>query len=360
MGEKKEGAKHRADIGELEQRLKDLDDLHEAYNRNTRGPSFKAMTSPEGFVHVNATDNGVTPEDVPILGDMDPDRTDVEMALRFNCMVKGSSEMGLQRQKPFPFKFHNRHSNRPVPRPKRIILMRHGESEGNRDELLYTQKPDWRIPLSQDGLYQSRFAGQEVKNIVGDEDVYLYHSPYSRTVQSCQQIMHALDPGQVRGIREEPRIAEQQFGNLQDLESLRRSKIERRRYGRFFYRFPNGEAGLDVYSRISSFIGTIRRDHLEEDCNVVIVTHGLALRLFLMRWFQWTVEQFESTHNPPNCGLAVMHRDPRDGRYTLTEETLNMIGADKAPTTSSIGRSMLRKAYVDAFLSVQEPGYDRY
>eukprot|EP00961_Rhodomonas_salina_P208616 2815085-Rhodomonas_salina.1 len=26
------------DIGELEQRLKDLDDLHEAYNRNTRGP----------------------------------------------------------------------------------------------------------------------------------------------------------------------------------------------------------------------------------------------------------------------------------------------------------------------------------
>jgi broad specificity phosphatase PhoE len=44
-----------------------------------------------------------------------------------------------------------------------------------------------------------------------------------------------------------------------------------------------------VYSRISSFIGTLRRDHLEDNATVIIVTHGLALRLFLMRFFQWTV-----------------------------------------------------------------------
>lgn len=84
--------------------------------------------------------------------------------------------------------------------------------------------------------------------------------------------------------------------------------------------------------------------------DIVIVTHGLALRLFLMRWFQWTVEQFESTYNPPNGGLAVMVRQA-DGRYELTQETLEMVGATRAPTTSIIGRAMLRRAYVDAFLS---------
>ncbi|KAG4983459.1 hypothetical protein JHK87_028208 [Glycine soja] len=29
------------------------------------------------------------------------------------------------------------------------------------------------------------------------------------------------------------------------------------------------------------------------DLNFVIVSHGLTSRVFLMKWFKWTVEQFE-------------------------------------------------------------------
>lgn len=45
---------------------------------------------------------------------------------------------------------------------------------------------------------------------------------------------------------------------------------------------------------------TIFEDHLVRDINagrfskntsLVLVTHGLALRIFLMRWFHWTVDQ---------------------------------------------------------------------
>ncbi len=56
--------------------------------------------------------------------------------------------------------------------------------------------------------------------------------------------------------------------------------------------FPNGESGADVYDRI-----TIFEDHMIRDINagrfastntaLVLVTHGLALRVFLMRW--WVV-----------------------------------------------------------------------
>ena len=35
---------------------------------------------------------------------------------------------------------------------------------------------------------------------------------------------------------------------------------ERKAFGRFYYRFPNGEAGFDVYSRVTSFISTVLRD----------------------------------------------------------------------------------------------------
>ena len=36
-------------------------------------------------------------------------------------------------------------------------------------------------------------------------------------------------------------------------------KEQRALFGRFYYRFPDGESGLDVYSRVSSFIGTLFR-----------------------------------------------------------------------------------------------------
>ena len=42
-----------------------------------------------------------------------------------------------------------------------------------------------------------------------------------------QEIMEAFDPGAIRGIREDPRMAEQQFGNLQDAALIRKSKNER-------------------------------------------------------------------------------------------------------------------------------------
>ena len=96
------------------------------------------------------------------------------------------------------------------------------------------------------------------------------------------------------GMRQEPRIVEQQFGNFQNPKKVRTAKAERRTFGRFFFRFPNGEAGLDVYNRVSSFLATLARDlqglsdHQVpmDDLNVLIVTHGLTLRLLLMRYFQ--------------------------------------------------------------------------
>ena len=41
--------------------------------------------------------------------------------------------------------------------------------------------------------------------------------------------MEAFDPRAIRGIREDPRMAEQQFGNLQDAAQIRKSKNERHR-----------------------------------------------------------------------------------------------------------------------------------
>lgn len=53
-------------------------------------------------------------------------------------------------------------------------------------------------------------------------------------------------------MREECRIREQDFGNFQVEERMRAVKETRLKFGRFFYRFPEGESAADVYDRVSS------------------------------------------------------------------------------------------------------------
>ena len=57
-----------------------------------------------------------------------------------------------------------------------------------------------------------------------------------------------------------------------------------------------------------------------DNVNVVIVTHGLALRLFLMRWFQWSVECFEESQNPGNCQLVTMNKRKDEGHTWMELE----------------------------------------
>jgi len=225
----------------------------------------------------------------------------------------------------------NRATQPPTQRPIRIILVRHGESLGNVDESAYVTTPDWCVPLTDRGHEQASETGKELKRIIGNDDgAFFYYSPYRRTIDTMKEFEKHLHPKQIISMREEPRISEQQFGNFQNVEQVWESKRERHKFGRFYYRFRSGEAGLDVYSRVSSFIATLVRDCQQyqkagydlDKINVVIVTHGLSLRLFLMRWFQFSVEEFEATENPGNAKLVVMQKRCHEGHrwYELEEK----------------------------------------
>lgn len=60
-------------------------------------------------------------------------------------------------------------------------------------------------------------------------------------------------PSRITGVQEEVQLREQDFGNFQDQKGMELEKSERLRFGRFFYRFPNGESGADVYDRVTIF-----------------------------------------------------------------------------------------------------------
>jgi len=171
--------------------------------------------------------------------------------------------------------------------PNRLIMVRHGQSEGNVNEAIYTEHPDNVISLTNLGWEQAKMAGKALRNQIlnnGKEGstVHFIVSPYVRTMETFHGLAAAwCDPdaefGHITdehkrkimwynrlaemGItwHEDPRIREQDFGNYQNQETINKAKRERYKFGVFYYRFPNGESASDVYDRVSTFLDSLWR-----------------------------------------------------------------------------------------------------
>ena len=95
---------------------------------------------------------------------------------------------------------------------------------------------------------------------------------------------------------------------------------ERADYGHFFYRIPNGESAADAYDRVSGFNESLWRSFGEEGFAsvCVLVTHGLMTRVFLMKWYHFSVEYFEDLRNVDHCEFVVMERsEGSEGKFVL-------------------------------------------
>lgn len=211
--------------------------------------------------------------------------------------------------------------------PKRIILVRHGEIREQGGGI----SPWHGTPLSGRGAEQAKQAGAAIRDVLDRScpswKMYVYVSPYECSRSTLMEMGRAFPKTRLIGVREECRVREQDFGNFQDAQKMKQLKEIRNQFGRFFFRFPEGESGADVYDRVSSFLESMWRDidmqrfrhegeGEEEELNLMIVSHGLAIRIFLMRWFRWTVEQFERLKNPKNCEFRVMQLGD-GGEYSL-------------------------------------------
>jgi broad specificity phosphatase PhoE len=205
-------------------------------------------------------------------------------------------------------------------KPHRIILIRHGESEGNADKNHYRTVPDYALLLTQKGVNQAQQAGKDIRKIIGAESIYVYLSPYFRTRQTLQHLRDGIE-GNIAKTIEDPRIREQDWGHLRHPDENEEIMRQRDGFSTFYYRIPDGESGADVFDRVSTFMETLYRDFNKKDYpqNTLIITHGLTLRLFLMRWFHWTVEEFENLRNPRNCQIVVMQKNAH-GRYELISQ----------------------------------------
>jgi broad specificity phosphatase PhoE len=212
-------------------------------------------------------------------------------------------------------------------KPYNIFLIRHGESVGNVDKSIYAHTPDWMVPLTEKGHQQAEEAAQKLLKLMDPEACYvgkeatIYCSPWIRARQTAEHFTTLLKPFSCSiytKYYEDPRLREQEWGHYQPVEVLKELAKERDRFGTFFYRLPNGESGADVFDRISTFLETMHRDFNDVNYprNVMIFSHGLTIRCFLMRFFHYSVEEYEQMRNPKNGSIIHMQLS-ESGRYEL-------------------------------------------
>ncbi|KAG4285296.1 hypothetical protein FPRO06_06556 [Fusarium proliferatum] len=214
-------------------------------------------------------------------------------------------------------------------KPRLIILVRHGQSEGNKNREIHQTVPDHRVKLTPEGWNQAHDAGRRLRSLLRPDDtLQFFTSPYRRTRETTEGILESLtsDEGSPSPFRranikvyEEPRLREQDFGNFQPCSAeMERMWQERADYGHFFYRIPNGESAADAYDRVSGFNESLWRQFGEDDFPsvCVLVTHGLMSRVFLMKWYHFTVEYFEDLRNINHCEFLIM-RKQENNKYLL-------------------------------------------
>ena len=191
-----------------------------------------------------------------------------------------------------------------LPRPLVIKLVRHGQSLANVHAVDPQRAGDFRTPLTDLGHEQARRAGETVG---GDfvRGALVYASPYVRTRQTLAALLQGAGASEADplGVYEDPRLREQDhgYGDIQEQADLRAT------HGWFYYRYEGGESPADCYDRASGFLeGMMRQVERKHAERVLIVTHGMALRCFVMRFLHLSVEQFEAIDNPENGGVVTI------------------------------------------------------
>ncbi|KAK0316511.1 hypothetical protein LTR01_000259 [Friedmanniomyces endolithicus] len=258
-------------------------------------------------------------------------------------------------------------------KPRMIILIRHAQSEGNQNREIHQIIPDHRVKLTETGWQQAEGAGRRLRELLKPDDtLQVFTSPYRRTRETTEGILRTLtarhDPDDTDStpspfsrnnikVWEEPRLREQDFGNFQPCSAeMERMWRERADYGHFFYRIPNGESAADAYDRVSGFNESLWRQFTDDDFPsvTVLVTHGLMTRVFLMKWYHWSVEYFEDLRNINHCEFITMKRNDDNGKFLLQNHLRTWSELKRQKAAEEMERNPARRNTLTAFLKEQE------
>lgn len=209
--------------------------------------------------------------------------------------------------------------------PTRIILVRHGQSQGNvaaelasKEHLERIEVParDPDVELSGLGVEQARAVGTWLAALPeADRPEVLWTSPYRRARQTAEQAMDVA--GLELPVRVDERLRDRDMGitdmlTAAGIRARYPDETERREWlGKFYYRPPGGESWADVVQRVRGVLADLAA--VPEGTTVLVTAHDVVNLLFCYvadGMDEGTVLDTSRTNGLRNAAICRLHRDP--------------------------------------------------
>ena len=177
----------------------------------------------------------------------------------------------------------------------KLIMVRHGESEGNAIRRFTTSG---EAKITDLGRRQANEAAVRIK--LKFKPTLVIASTFARARETGRIIADHLGIP----IEYESEFREMSLGDLagQPYESIANDPtLDPKRS--WTWRAPNGESHEDVRTRVAPVLDRVAEKYPDDE--IVIVSHGGVMRSV---WAHVT-GKWEDAHVPPNCGIFVMYHE---------------------------------------------------
>lgn len=183
----------------------------------------------------------------------------------------------------------------------KLYIIRHGETEWNKKELLQGMAD---IPLNEDGRRLARLTGEKLQNVIFFR---AFSSPLIRAMETAHLVLGESDVPVIP----DKRITEMSFGKWEGKCYASGSKdIPKDMLDNFFhhpddYMVPEGgESFAQVIERTNDFYQELIGNPEYRDKNILISSHGASSRAFLQSVFR--DGNFWQTGVPKNCAVTIV------------------------------------------------------
>jgi probable phosphoglycerate mutase len=166
----------------------------------------------------------------------------------------------------------------------KLILVRHGESSGNRDRIYAVSPHD--LPLTELGYRQAQEAARRIAELFNPQLVVT--SAYKRASE-FEPNLHEREFGAHRGRSYDSFLTEPDYDSRRP----------------WAWKPQGGESYEDVRARVGPILDRLAAAHPGED--VVVVSHGGVMACL---WAHVT-DRWEDAYVAPNCGIVLIEHTPK-------------------------------------------------
>lgn len=190
----------------------------------------------------------------------------------------------------------------------RIFLIRHGETEWNRQNRLQGHTD---VKLSPEGIRQAKLLAENAPFKHVDE---IYSSDLSRAFDTAKVLAVKFNVMPVKTI---PELREMNYGDWEGRVISELINESPKSFGKFFTdpekcHPPHGETFLECQARVMIGIRNIITNH--ENQNVIVVSHGAAIRLIIGAALDIPIHKIWAI-SQSNVAVNIMRVD--DGKFTV-------------------------------------------